>query len=359
MAEFRQLVPTYKIAALALPVLIAACSPTAGEPDAGSASTPPRAGRFGSLRDFVLVRVPAAGGGQLVLFVDRFEVTRADWAGFAATPAGAAVAADSAAMLGDGALPVGRVSLRQARAFARWRFARLPRFAEWDGVVRGFPRHQYPWGIKPDANRANTSELGLGEPTLVGTFESGRRAIGQPYDLIGNVSEWTETVPVEWCLDERAGNGSLSLLYAAGLTDARRLPALSLWQSWPAVLPGFLAVMARSPSVPRQVVGADFQSSMVDTNDFSRRAPPEAVLGGDRRLRTGARLVTTPTELLAALVAAEVEPTATDYEQLARFVRRSDHGQVLRRAWGEVLPRLPPARLAGALGQWLAERLGP
>jgi hypothetical protein len=42
---------------------------------------------------------------------------------------------------------------------------------------------------------ANTLELGLGRPTAVGTFESGRSP-SDCYDLLGNVSEWVaDSVP--------------------------------------------------------------------------------------------------------------------------------------------------------------------
>ena len=60
---------------------MAACPHEAGPANVG---TPPRAGQLGSLRDFVLI-ARSENGRLLPLFVDRLEVTRGDWAGFAQT----------------------------------------------------------------------------------------------------------------------------------------------------------------------------------------------------------------------------------------------------------------------------------
>jgi hypothetical protein len=298
-----------------LSLLAAACSP-----EAAASGTPPRQGRFGSLRDFVLFPRPEKQPPAPV-FLDRFEVTRGDWAEFAATAAGDAAGAEQAMFHGDPALPVGGVDLGQARAFAHWRFARLPRADEWAAAV-GDGRYEFPWGSRQDPTRANTGELGLGEPTPVGTFESGRRTGGdQPYDLIGNVGEWTETVPASWTSDELDPVASS----AVGRRRTLRTPALAVWQ-WPAgLVPPVWAVEACGSAVPREVVGSDFLSPMA--------AGVESAPAGERRLRTGIRLCTTPRELLEALLADDVAPGAEDLEQLRRFVRRDGHREVLAAAW--------------------------
>jgi hypothetical protein len=300
-------------------LLLAACTPEA----AGSAGTPPREGRFGSLRDFVLI-VRLDQERPAALFFDRFEVTRADWVAFAASPDGRAVGAEAADCSGDPALPVGGVDLAQARAFARWRFARLPRQDEWAAVV-GDGRHRFPWGSREDPTRANTGELGLGEPTPVGTFESGRRTGGdQPYDLIGNVGEWTESVAGGWTADGLDPEASFPVARRRVL----RTPALAVWQ-WPGgMVPLVFAVAAAGGAVPREVVGADFLSPM----DVSA----EAVPAGDRRQRTGLRLCTTPRELLLALLAEPVVARGADIEQLRRFVRRGAHREALAAAWRSI-----------------------
>ncbi|MBX3463079.1 MAG: SUMF1/EgtB/PvdO family nonheme iron enzyme [Planctomycetes bacterium] len=320
-ARPRATLPGSRTAAVAALLVVAAglaaCRRDGGI-DGGGALV--RSGRFGSLRDFVLIE-RLEHGRVLPLFVDRFEVTRGDWIEFAATPAGRAVDAAVAALDGDPALPVGMVDLQQARAFARWRFARLPRREEWAAAV-GDGRYRFPWGSKADATRANTGELGLGEPVPVGTFEAGRRAGGNfPYDLIGNVSEWTESVAAGWTASQLDPVASLQV----GRERVLRTPALAVWLGPGGLVPLPWAVAAAGRGVPREVVGADFLAPMASVL--------EAVPAEDRRLRTGLRLVATPAELLAALLAADGSPRAGDLEQVRRFVRRDQHRAALAEAW--------------------------
>lgn len=306
--------------------------------------TPPRSGRFGSLRDFVLTEVP---GGTL--FVDRFEVTRGDWREFAAAGDGRAVDAERAQMHGDPSLPVGGVDVAMARAFAAWRFARLPRLDEWRQAVYRNGAYQFPWGVKADATSANTAELGIGEPTLCGTFESGRRGNG-PYDLIGNVSEWTETVPNAWFAptvsDSKVSPEVLWSPAVAAQTSALQATAGAVWQVLPGVVPPLALIGAGGATTPRAVVGADFQSSMLTAAGLD--AAGESVPAGERRGRTGLRLFTTPRELLQALSAYSGEPSADDLLQMERFVARDRHREVLLAA-GVALRGAPQAPVA----RWL------
>jgi len=256
-----------------------------------------------------------------------------------------------------------------------------------------------------DATRANTGELGLGEPTPVGTFESGRRAQGWPYDLVGNVSEWTETVPASWCsvvalsaaaaeedikADQRpqlawlfevlyggppdeqwlerlvfygdprflevADVVEMSWSFARGRREALRSAALAVWQQAGGLLPAVFGVAGAGAEVPHEVVGADFLTSM---DPEVTPGLVESVPAGDRRLRTGLRLCTTPRELLRALVVAEVTPTALDFEQLRRFVRRDRHHAVLAAAWPDVARQASEAELIRPLGRWLSGQLVP
>lgn len=341
-----------------LAVASGSCGPAVGRQSVAVSPTPPRAGRFGSLRDFVLIQRPSAAGeserGPTYFFLDRFEVTRGDWATFAEAPEGLAVAAGEAAVAGDPVLPVGRISLVQARAFARWRFARLPRLDEWLVAAVGDGRNRFPWGSKEDPTRANTGELGLGEPTPVGTFESGRRADGWPYDLVGNVSEWTESVPWSWCAEDAGGLVSdaqpLGTSLAWQWRQVLQNPGLAVWQLPAGLLPLAFAVEAGGEDVPREVVGADFLTPMTSLQ--------EQVLAGDRRLRTGVRLCTTPAELLRALLVAPIEPTESDLEQLRRFLARGRHLEVLRGAWRTVGRTVPVAENLTPLGRWLVSQLG-
>jgi hypothetical protein len=331
-----------------------ACS--RGDPAAAANPAPARTGRFGSLRDFVLLAVPGPGepGPSRFVFLDRFEVTRGDWSGFAATPEGQAVGAEAAVQLGDPALPVGRVDLRQARAFARWRLARLPSAAEWAAAV-GDGRTRFPWGNRVDPARANTGDLGLLEPLPVGTFESGRRGIGWPYDLVGNVSEWTESVPAAWWTERWPTGDGVGDVPGIDAESARRrvlaAPGLALWQVLPGQVPSVWPVAAGGEQVPREVVGSDFQSPMTQS--------VETVLAGDQRLRLGLRLAVAPGELVRQLVAYAGEVTGDDLEQVRRFLARSGHPTVLRAAWRAELGTAGPLPVGRPLVRLLLDTLGP
>ncbi|MCB9885057.1 MAG: SUMF1/EgtB/PvdO family nonheme iron enzyme [Planctomycetes bacterium] len=333
-------------------LLFGACSDT--RQSEGATPALERSGRFGSLRDLVLFD-RAVDGQPFRLFLDRFEVTRADWREFAATEEGRQVQAADCASGGDPALPASAMDLRQARAFARWRFARLPRAAEWFTCVVGDGRNRFPWGSKEDPTRTNTGELGLGEPTPVGTFESGRRTEGkQPYDLIGNVSEWTETVPPAWCLRERTVDPLGGVLdpqasFSRACDRVRAVPALAVWGEVGGLVAPMWAAVAAGPGAPHEVVGADFQSPMAQTS--------ESVLAGDRRLRTGLRLAATPSELLAALLDYDAALTPAEQEQLRRFCARPGHRSALASAWPQ-LAASPAARADTAIARLLRAELG-
>ncbi len=310
----------------------------------GDAPPPPllRDGALGSLRDLVFYERGAAGGP---LFFDRFEATRGDFAGFAATDAGRAAGiavrlaqlsatAQAAPLSADEAvLPMAGVDLAQARAFSRWRCCRLPRSDEWTFVCTTDGRDTFPWGTNPSPARANTSDLGVYAPLPVGTFESGRSGDG-PYDLIGNVAEWTETVPGAWFHFDRDWLSPMAL--AARRAD--RIAALAVWRLPGTVVPPAVVVAVASREAPREVLGADFASSMLDGPRL--RSPV------DRGDTLGVRLCTTPDELVIALAARRSTFTAGDRTQIERFCRRRNHAVVLRAAVQRLRPQLDAAGLA-------------
>ena len=307
-----------------------------------------RRGRLGSFRDLVLVERPtlgAAGG----LFVDRFEVTRSDWSEFAASEPGRAIGARDVAADGKPTLPIGIIDLAQARSFAHWRLLRLPRLDEWRFASVGSGSSLFPWGDRVDLARANTGELGLGEATPVGTFESGRRASGdQPYDLVGNVSEWTETVAPDWWRD-RADATMPSIGAAVARDEVRRRPGLMVWQGVGGLVPPVWIAMAGGASVPRYVVGSDFQSEM--------KVDVEEVPAGDRRLRTGFRLYSTPVEVVQALCADTGPIDPADEEQMRRFLRRGRHREALVGAWSRLVANGVVLSVEHPLGRLLQQEL--
>ena len=317
-------------AAAALLALAAACAPK-------RESEPlERSGRCGSLRDLALFTRAAAQGGPF--FLDRFEVTRLDLAEFAASHPTVALPLSVREVEPDQrALPAAQLDLPMARALAAWRFCRLPRADEWSFACTIDGRDVFPWGSRADPARANTSDLGLFLPLAVGTFESGRRQ-GGPYDLIGNVSEWTETVPTAWFYQDR---DPAPVLFAA---NARlwRNPALQPWALPGRLFAPSLVVAAAGEAAPREVLGADFRTPMRESSQW--RSP------SDRSDAIGLRLCTTPRELLAAMGPALGSLSAEEQRQLSAFCRRPGHAEALRAA-------LPEARLDAAVRRRWEEAL--
>ena len=344
---------------VALLIGSAACDGEAAEPGRQALN---RRGRFGSIRDFVLIhRAPDAPGAAL--FVDRFEATQDDWDQFAASPAGREprdplaateegrkrTVADGVTRAGPGALPVAGMDLMQARAFAHWRMGRLPTEDEWRRVTAGGGNSPFPWGVKQFATHANTGDIGLGEAVPVGTFESGRRAGGNmPYDLIGNVREWTETVPAEW-LAPRGPLGSQS--FASVRREALRAPALAVWGVY-GLLPLGAIASAGGLDVPHKVVGSDFATPMRAVVEHQH----DTQIAGSRSQRTGLRVYATVDELLARLLAMTASPTADERLQLVRFVRRDGHRPVLKAAF-EASPVADMLFVPGSIGGLVAAEL--
>jgi len=88
------------------------------------------------------------------------------------------------------------VSHAEARAYARWRGARLPAEEEFQRAAYGTPEateRRYPWGDdEPTADRGAFDFSGW-DPHPAGSHPAGRSAWGID-DLVGNGWEWTNTV---------------------------------------------------------------------------------------------------------------------------------------------------------------------
>jgi hypothetical protein len=93
---------------------------------------------------------------------------------------------------GEAARPVASVSLNEARAYAKWRGARVPTLAELEWAATGGGRYLYPWGDRFSPVRINSREAGRGQREPVGSRRRGLSVHGVA-DLRGNVAEWTET----------------------------------------------------------------------------------------------------------------------------------------------------------------------
>jgi hypothetical protein len=93
---------------------------------------------------------------------------------------------------GDAALPVGAVTLEEARAFAKAQGARIPTRDELEFAATSGSRYRFPWGDRFDPGRVNSRDSAAGKAEPVGSHADGASAHGIA-DLVGNVAEWTET----------------------------------------------------------------------------------------------------------------------------------------------------------------------
>ena len=117
-------------------------------------------------------------------YIDETEVSNADFAEFCRVtrcppPAGAPD------------LPVVRVTIAQARAYAQWKGRRLPTAQEWERAARGVDAMRYPWGNEEDSKRANL----LDNPTLVNHALMPVRSFAKlpEYQMAGNAWEMIDT----------------------------------------------------------------------------------------------------------------------------------------------------------------------
>jgi len=298
--------------ALAVCALAACARPEEGPP------LPARHQRYGVFRDLVLIARREAKGGPY--FLDRFETSRRDlleWLAETGTPPPPGWAESRSAGADDPASlrPATCVDLDTARRYARWRFCRLPTFAEWEHAATAGGAYRFPWGDPIRAEWANTSELGLGQPTAIGTFESGRSPDG-PYDLIGNAAEWTET---------------LSPAAASDLLAAPRLPAITVWLGLCAPAPLF-AQVAAAPRVPARVVAGGAYLDLGDRETRALSRPAASALSCrpyEWSDTIGVRLAADPAGLLAALLCEPELPDAAAQRVLREFLEQPGHRAVL------------------------------
>jgi hypothetical protein len=361
-----------------------------------------RSSRFGVFRDLLLIERPATNGGPF--FLDRFETTQGDWAYFeSAIEHGSPPEGAEKVNPGVRNYPVTSLSLADARRFARWRFCRLPRLSELMYASTQGGASQYPWGDRWVETWANTHGLSLGRTAPVGSFESGRSANG-PYDLIGNVAEWTESVnlpkseieildtswmrrqsvpgltswlpgwsplPVEWL---SMGEGFLSpeqaFASAYRILEVPKLPGVSILDEVPG-LTGWLPawsprplewfVMADHLEQARLAVGGHFRTTVGKSSGtrLSTFPLPKDLFVGRKSDTTGMRLAASPDELLRALLEFGVRPSAAERRLLDLFFSRPGHRRVLRVSWKWLqaqgdLPELADNPVAG----FLASELG-
>jgi formylglycine-generating enzyme required for sulfatase activity len=129
-------------------------------------------------------------------WIDRYEVSEADYAmcaaaGFCTDPEGDDRKSPAIARHPDA-----------ARAYCRWRDARLPTVVEWEVAARGSDGRRFPWGdAPPDCTLAYFSDCVpiqphafnpvMPPPYRIGSHPRGTSPAGVE-DLAGGVGEWNE-----------------------------------------------------------------------------------------------------------------------------------------------------------------------
>ncbi len=150
-------------------------------------------------------------------YIDRYEVTQADYARFVEATGYRApyVDEDWASELGfnwEGGRPppdkldhpVVLVSFHDAAEYCRWAGKRLPTEAEWEKASYGTDGRWWPWGDAWVEGRANQGRLarvdnfddrdGYKLTSPVGAFPEGASPYGV-LDIFGNAWEWTDDPP--------------------------------------------------------------------------------------------------------------------------------------------------------------------
>jgi len=161
-------------------------------------------------------------GLERAILMGRFEVTRAEFLQHLRRTGAAPLLASVSWKAHeyhwedqDLSLPA-EMTFGEAEDFAAAHGLRLPTAREWLHVALGRSGQWYPWGTRDQSSVCNTLDAGLGRPTPVGTFASGRSPLFDCYDLLGNLWEWTSSyVPgrmdsdfMRWWMVAGGGDGS-------------------------------------------------------------------------------------------------------------------------------------------------------
>lgn len=107
--------------------------------------------------------------------------------------------------------PMTFVMWEGAQSYCRTIGRELPTEAQWERAARGPNNYIYPWGQQWDPTAANTrrsgeDRTGLGGTVQVDTYPTGQSDYG-PFNMAGNVAEWTRDWYSASIYQERANSG--------------------------------------------------------------------------------------------------------------------------------------------------------
>lgn len=175
-------------------------------------------------------------------FMDRTEVTNAEYAGFVRDMSYEVPShwVRGQPLPGQEQWPVVNVSPKDAEAFAAWRSKRdgvtyrLPTEEEWEFAARSGGEYKtYPWGDAWQDNRAVVKEA---TPQPVGTYADGKDRWGV-VDLIGNAWEWTSSKASIYNDGAEIPSASKEWVVARGGSYAsdpkdRQIPVSATYRDW-------------------------------------------------------------------------------------------------------------------------------
>ena len=127
--------------------------------------------------------------------------------------------------------PVVWVSIKDAKAYAKWAGKRLPTESEWQKAAQSTDGRDWPWGNIFDPNKAN---MDSDDTRPVGSYPAGASPYGC-LDMAGNVWEWTSSLYIPYPYDPDDGRGDLEAegkrVVRGGSSDEGRLMARCAWRN--------------------------------------------------------------------------------------------------------------------------------
>ena len=148
---------------------------------------------YGMGKPWVLDATPAHESVLPAFFMDRHEVTNAEYLRFVEAKGFSVLPhwPNGRPSPEQNQLPVVYVNWMEAQAYCDWIGERLPTEAEWEKAARGTDGRFYPWGNPFKAGQANVGGLYPGI-LPVGSLPGGNSPFGLS-DMIGNVWEWVDS----------------------------------------------------------------------------------------------------------------------------------------------------------------------